>query len=178
MKKILFLFFCALLLSCSNNNDQSNTITESTSLNLVTGINCRQNFDDVTLKLGNPNTLVNNKFILYPNPANSQFSIVSQENMTNIWIVSANAEKIHQEVNFISLLNSNLYSEPSIVSSSNISLNELTTSNIGINIETLPKGYYKIFVKIGGQIYWDNLYKYENNGNNSEQFTLLNNFWN
>ncbi len=47
-----------------------------------------------------------------------------------------------------------------------------------MNIGTLEKGYYRIFVKIGGVIYWDNLYKYENGGNNEEQFNAISNFWN
>ncbi len=178
MKKELFILLTFLLLSCSSNNGETNNLTKPTSLNLVTGINCRQNFDDPALKLGNPNILVNNKFVIYPNPVNTTFYILAQENVTDIWIVPANPEKIHQGLNFSSILNTNLYSQQLIISNSNFLLNGQTSSNLGVNIGTLAKGYYRIFVKIGGQIYWDNLYKYENNGTNMEQFAVINSFWN
>lgn len=177
MKKILFILLTFLLLSCGN-DDETTNLTESTSLNLVTGINCRQNFDDPVFELGNPNILVNNKFVIYPNPVNSSFFILAQENVTDVWIVPANPEKIHQELNFSSILNTNLYSEQSIILNSNFSLNGQSSSNIGVNIETLAKGYYRVFVKIGGEIYWDNIYKYDNVGNFPEQFSEINNFWN
>ena len=172
-KKVLFLI-SILSLSCSN--DESNN-PENTALNLVTGINCRQTADDSSLQLGNPNILVNNKFVIYPNPANEVVYISSQENVTDVWLVSANPEKIYQNVNFSSILNTNLYTEQSIATNSDFSINGQSSNSFSINVGTLEKGYYRVFVKIGGMIYWDNLYKYENQGNNEEQFTAISNFW-
>ncbi len=176
MKKGLFIFISILALGC--NNDKTNPLTAKTAISLVTGINFRQNFDDLSLQLGNPNVLVNNKFLIYPNPANETFTIVSQDNVTDVWIVPANPEKIYQDVNFSTLLNTNLYSEQSINSNSNFSLSGQSSNNMSVNIATLAKGYYRVFVKIGGKIYWDNLYKYENQGNNEQQLTLITSFWN
>ncbi|EIA08113.1 hypothetical protein [Flavobacterium frigoris] len=178
MKKKLFFLISILALSCTK--DETNNSTDKAALNLVTGINCRQTLDqnEIVLKLGNPNILVNNKFKIYPNPANESVYILAQENVTDVWFVSAKPEKIHQELNFSSILNTNLYSEQTISSNSNFSLNGQSSSNIGVNIGTLTKGYYKVFVKIGGEIYWDNLYKYENQANNEEQFNKINDFWN
>lgn len=177
MKKKLFLLISILALSCAK--DETNNSTDKTALNLVTGINCRQTLDqnEIALKLGNPNILVNNKFKIYPNPANESVYILAQENVTDVWLVSAKPEKIHQELNFSSILNTNLYSEQTISSNSNFSLNGQSSRNIAVNIATLTKGYYKVFVKIDGEIYWDNLYKYENQANNEDQFNKINDFW-
>jgi hypothetical protein len=177
MKKI-FILISILALSC--NKDETDILTDKTALNLVTGINCRQTLDqnEIILQLGNPNVLVNNKFKIYPNPANESVYILAQENVTDVWLVSAKPEKIHQDVNFSSILNTDLYSEKSIISNSIVSLSGQTSNSFTMNIGTLAKGYYKVFVKINGKTYWDNLYKYENQGNNEEQFNKLNSFWN
>lgn len=177
MKKIIFILISILTFSC--NKDETIYPTGKTALNLVTGINCREteNPDEIALKLGNPNVLVSNKFFVYPNPAKKFVYISAQENITNIWIVPAKPEKIYQDENFISILNTNLYSEQAIISDSNFSLNGQSSKNYSINTEAFAKGYYKVFVKIGGIIYWDNLYKYENQGDNEEQFTAISDFW-
>ena len=175
MKKRLLILISILSLSC-NNDETSNP--DNTELNLVTGINCRQTSNDLPLQLGNPNVLVNNKFVIYPNPANEIVNISSQENVTDVWLVRANPEKIYQNVNFSSILNTNLYTEQSIVTNSDFSLNGQSSNGISMNIGTMERGYYRVFVKIGGIIYWDNLYKFENDGDNEEQFNEISNFWN
>lgn len=174
MKNKLILLISILALSCSSDT----SVTNATSINLVTGVAFRQFVEDEPLQLGNPNTLVNNKFTIYPNPAIETFYIVAEENITDIWIVPANPKKIHQEVNFSSILNTNLYSEQSINSHSDFSLNGQSSNNIGVTIATLDKGYYRVFVKIGGTIYWDNLYKYDDQENTADQIPALIDFWN
>jgi hypothetical protein len=175
MKKKLFILISILAISC--NKDETDVQTDKNSINLVTGVNFRQDTNDTGLKLGNPNVLVNNKFLLYPNPANESVYILAQENVTDVWFVSANPEKIHQDVNFSNILSTNLYTEQSIITNSNFYLNGQSSNSFKMNIGTLAKGYYKVFVKIGGRIYWDNLYKYENQDNNEEQFNKINDFW-
>ncbi|WP_291153554.1 hypothetical protein [Flavobacterium sp. UBA7680] len=177
MKKKLFILISILAISC--NNDKTDTQTDKTSINLITGINLRETSDDSELQLqfGNPNILTNNKFLIYPNPVNESVNILAQENVTDVWLVSANPEKIYQDVNFNNILNTNLYSEQSIISHSIFSSNKQSSKNFSINISSLAKGYYKVFIKIGGIIYWDNLYKYENGGDNEEQFNTIKNFW-
>lgn len=175
MKKNIFILISILAISCSK--DETDVQTDKNSINLVTGVNFRQDTNDTGLKLGNPNVLVNNKFLLYPNPANESVYILAQENVTDVWFVSANPEKIHQDVNFNNILSTNLYAKQSITSNSNFSLSGQTSNSFKMNLGTLAKGYYKVFVKIGGKIYWDNLYKYEKQGNNEEQFSKINDFW-
>jgi hypothetical protein len=174
MKRV-FILISILAISC--NKDETVVQNDKNSMNLVTGVNFRQDIDGTVLKLGNPNVLVNNKFLLYPNPANESVSILAQENVTDVWFVSANPEKIHQDVNFNNILSTNLYTEQSIILNSNFSLSGQTLNSFKMNLGTLTKGYYRVFVKIGGKIYWDNLYKYENQGNNEDQFSKINDFW-
>ncbi len=175
MKKTIFILLTILTISC--NSDETINPTNSNAINLVTGINFRQNFDDPPLQLGNPNILVNNKFVIYPNPANATVYLLAQQNVTDVWIVPANPEKIYQDLDFSTILNTNLYSEQSIISNSNFSLTAQSSTNLSLNIGTLAKGYYRVFVKIGGDIYWDNLYK-NDNGSNPEQMAAIVNFWN
>lgn len=174
MKKIPFLLIAVLALSCSSDSG----VTDKTDLKLVTGVTFRQNFDDPPLQLGNPNALVNNKFVMYPNPANSSVFIAADENVTDVWIVPANPQKIHQDVNFNSVLTIGLYSEQTINTNSNIAVTGQSSPDSSINLATLEKGYYRVFVKIGGVIYWDNLYKYDNGVDNEQQITSILNYWN
>ena len=175
MKKTIFILFTILTISC-NNSDETINPTNSNDINLVTGINFRQTFDDPPFELGNPNILVNNMFVIYPNPANLTVFLSSTQNITDVWIVPASPEKIYQDLDFSTILNTNLYNEQSIISNSNFSLTAQSSTNLSLNIGTLATGYYRVFVKIGGNIYWDNLYK--NNGSSPEQIAEIVNFWN
>lgn len=177
MKKALLIFSCLLALSCNDDDNTADT-TGKNSMNLVTGINFRESFENIVLHLGNPNILVNNKFILYPNPAIETIFIKAEENITDIWIVPANAKKIYQEVDFTTALHTNLYSEQSIAENSKLSFNEQSSTEIGVNIGTLKSGYYRVFIKIGGKIYWDNLYKIDDSDNREAEVNALMNSWN
>ncbi|HEU0137090.1 MAG TPA: hypothetical protein VFQ50_07345 [Flavobacterium sp.] len=175
MKHLLILF---ILVALSCDQDENSNQPSPTALGLVTGINLRQNFDDQQYQLGNPNTLVNNKFIIYPNPATQMVVVSAQENVTDIWVVPASAEKIFQDENFSNILSSNLYSQESISTSSSFSITGQSADFFTLDIGNLEKGYYKVFVKINGEIFWDNLYKYDEQQGNEEQFNELNDFWN
>jgi hypothetical protein len=172
MKKSLFLAIAIVTLSCSSDN----ALTDKTALKLVTGVTFRQSPEDIPLQLGNPNTFVANKFVIYPNPVNEWFQITALESITDVWVVPASAEKIHRDVNFNTVLNTGLYTEQTINFNADASLNGQSATALNMNIASLPKGYYKVFVKIDGVIYWDNLYKYDDSGN-EEQITDLINFW-
>ena len=174
MKKLLFLVFFVLAIAC--NSDENNQPAK-TAQNLVTGINMRQNFDDTMYTLGNPNVLTGGKFVIYPNPANDVVIVMAEENISDVWIVPANADKIYQDEDFTSILNSGLYTAQSIVSNAQYSLNGQSAMNTDLDISNLEEGYYRIFVKIDGEIYWDNLYKYGGDGDNAQQFAAILNFW-
>ncbi|MFC0076648.1 hypothetical protein ACFFLS_06340 [Flavobacterium procerum] len=175
MKKTLFILISLLAISCSNDDDSPKT--DKTSISLVTGVTFRDTADDTGLQLGNPNSLANQRFVLYPNPANEFTYILAEQNVTDVWFVSAKAEKIYQDFNFSTVLNSNLYSEQTIILRSALSLSGLSTSNPRLNTSTLAEGYYKVFIKSGGVIYWDNLYKYDSENHDEAHMNAIKNFW-
>lgn len=170
MQKILILFIATLLLSCSN--DDSNSFNE-TDLNLVTGLNITNTGYSVEMQLGNPNVL-NDPLVVYPNPPNRIIAIKSFEEMTDIWLVPAKAQKIFQTTDFNNILSSELYTESEIDSNSKLKFLSLNSTNIQLNLQNLSSGYYKVFVKINEKIYWENIYV----PNDNFDFDDLINFWN
>ena len=174
MKKIIFILISILTISC--NKEETVAPTDMTALNLVTGMDY-SNPTDIDSKLGNPNVLINNKFFIYPNPTIESVTISAKEIISDIWLVPGKPEKIHQDINFSSILNSNLYSEELIMSGSKLSFNKLSLQSYSLNIGKLEKGYYRVFVKIGGVIYWGHIYKCEENRSYEEQLTEIIDFW-
>jgi hypothetical protein len=174
MKKGIWLVLAVFLLGCSK--DES-TKTDRVAMELVTGINLRENIEDTPMVLGNPNIFIENKFVMYPNPAMQAVNFLTEQNAQEIWFVPAFAEKIHQDVNFNTILSSSLYSEASIATNSVFSVNGLTSNQLVLNIESLEPGFYRVFAKIDGQIYWDNLYK-PTGDPEVDELEMLVNFWN
>lgn len=173
MKRITLIFVLLIIFSCSNNDDNNNSGSE-TNLELVTGINIRNSEYSTATQLGNPNVLVNSQFVAYPNPPNGILRILASENITDVWLIAANAKKTNQQTDFSSVLNSNLYPQSLIETNSQIDFTDLNTINLTLNLENLNSGYYRLFVKINGALYWDNIYILENNFDIQD----LINYWN
>jgi len=162
-----------ILSSCSNDDDTNISINE-TDIDLVTGINIRNSEFSEVIQLGNPNVFSNNQFIAYPNPPAGVLSLSSSQNISDVWIRPANANRIHQETDFNSILNSDLYVETQIQSNSELEFSNLSFLNLDLNLESLNSGYYKVFTKINGEIYWENIFVAENNF----EIEYLINYWN
>ena len=113
------IFALLVLISCSN-DDEYNNSTSETNIELVTGINIRNAEFSVPIQLANPNVLTNNQFIAYPNPPARALSLSASENISDVWITSANAEKIYEQTDFNTILNSDLYAESEIESNAEI----------------------------------------------------------
>jgi len=178
-----------------------------TDIGLVTGVDCREDEYSTPLRLGNPNSFTKKEpdeltdsttetptdssgelsitdytnndiaFIMYPNPVISNLMITSDHNLTDIWIVPAQAEKIYQDTDFSSILHSKLYSETEIESRAELTINNTTGGTLQVNADDLSPGYYKVFVKINGEFYWDNLIK-QGNATGFEDIYSIMNFWN
>lgn len=174
MKKKLTLIFVLVLFSCSNDQNNSPNSNDETQLDLVTGIFARQSANSPPTVLGNPNVLIS-EFVMYPNPSIDFLFVESQDNSTisDIWFVRANADKIFQDTDFGTILNSNLYAESDIELNSQLQLRDLDVSNSTINLENLGSGYYRVFVKIDNRIMWDNIYIDRGN----QAFEDLIDFW-
>ncbi len=162
-----------LFISC-NNDDEKNNSANETDIDLVTGINIRSSEFSGIIQLGNPNVLTKNQFIAYPNPPNGALSLVSSENISDVWVTPANADKVYQQTDFNSILNSDLYSETQIESDAELEFPNLNSTNVILNLENLKSGYYKVFVKINGTLYWENIFV----PNNNFEIEDLINYWN
>ncbi|QOD61426.1 hypothetical protein H9I45_02955 [Polaribacter haliotis] len=173
MKKIISLFTIILIFNC--NSDESNSIVE-TELSLLTGINLIDNSGNPNGKFGNPNILINNKITVYPIPAKNVLFINSNENLSKIWIIPAIAEKIFQQTDFNTILNTHTYDENQIKSNAELESLDINKNSFSLKLNTLKSGYYRIFMKIDNSLYWENIYI----PNGDEGFGLenLKNFWN
>ncbi|WP_299113477.1 hypothetical protein [uncultured Winogradskyella sp.] len=161
--------------ACSNDDDGGSS--NKTAIDIVTGINARQDNLSAGFRLGNPNVrmplnISSVSVIAFPNPVRDFLSIqISQTNevITDIWLVDANANKIFQDTDFNAILNENTYTVNEISQASMQSYNDLSNTNINLNLEGFETGYYRVFIKTDQSLYWDNIYV-DNDGADITEF--------
>ena len=158
MKKLSFSLLLLFILSCDNNYDAENTGNDATRLDLVTGVHIRSSANAPEIQLGNPNITMNTDFRLFPNPPIGTVFLTSVRAIEEVWITEGNAEKSFQETDFSVLLHPNLYTEDDIDSQAILKFSDQNTGNITLDLTDLNIGYYRVFVKIDGNLYWDNIY--------------------
>ena len=159
MKNITFLFSFLLFYSCSGNEDNL-SLKSATDILLVTGINLKDNQGHNNVSLGNPNVFGPWILKIYPNPVHDRLYISCRDSkctLSDVWVISAIADKIYQVTDFNLLLNSNTYEESQIESNAELKFKNIDKSYMYLNIESLKAGYYKVFVKINGIVYWENI---------------------
>lgn len=145
------------VIGCSEKEDLNNS-EKNTDINLVTGINLID-FAGVEIgQLGNPNELNKINFGLYPNPTVNFLNLYSMGNISEIWVRPAKSSKNYLQTDFEVILNSKLYSENEIETNTKLKLTNPDLSKIEINVGSLEIGYYRVFVKIDGIIFWRNIY--------------------
>lgn len=159
MKKYLIILLLVTGINCSG--DEENL--EPTDINLVTGIDIKAFEESVPTRLGNPNTFNHDQFAVSPNPVKKFLRIKSIGNMTDIWILPGKSSNSYKGTAFQQVLSSDLYSENTIADKSVLKLDDLDWSEFALNIESLDPGYYKVFIKINGNIFWENIYVSKDN---------------
>ena len=167
MYKLLKVFCISVLfISCSSDDDASSTQNDPTAINLVTGINARQDNLSSALKLGNPNVrmplnISSTSIIAFPNPVVNFLSIEifqTNEIITDVWLVRAEANKIFENTDFNEVFDANTYTVNQVSQASIQSFNDLSNTNILLNLEGLETGYFRVFIKTDQNLYWDNIY--------------------
>lgn len=174
MKLQLLLFFC-ILASFSCSKDEGDSMNK-TDINLVTGLYLKENPYVQPITLGNPN-VYDTEFSVYPNPPAGIIEVSASEQISAIWIRPATAKKIYQETNFGDILDSSTYTESQITTNFEMEMLGVNQKNVRINLENLNSGYYRVFVKISGNVYWDNIYVPDENFT-FEDFEDLIDYWN
>jgi len=197
MRFLILGIVCLSLFSCKKDDsaDGDTSTVISGELNVVTGITVRANFGDPSITYGNPNNFAE-KMVLYPNPVVSTLSLKTSSKMTNVWIVSATPQLKDQDVDFSKILNSNSFKEEEIISKSvfkeefdfkesseqavieegSLSVDEFNpelNKEISLDVRELNAGYYKIFIKIDNDLFWD-IFQVPNDNDTLE---TLKNFW-
>ncbi|MEL0456175.1 hypothetical protein WJN01_08060 [Flavobacteriaceae bacterium SZ-1-7] len=163
------------MISCDGNVDEEpKTFTPkgSTDINLVTGMEAQASEYDSPIILGNPNVF-KSQMVFFPNPAINLLSIKSNYVITDIWFVKAKTDKKYKGTDFSKILSSDLYTESDISSSAELKISDISGNNTNINIENLSFGYYRVFVKADGALFWSNIYV----GNDIDIDGLIS-FWN
>ncbi|WP_067144990.1 hypothetical protein [Pseudotamlana agarivorans] len=154
------LFITAVGCSSDDGNNHSNGETDMT---LVTGLNLRSSEISPPYQVGNPNALIADQLIVYPNPTLGILNIKANSGISDVWIIPSQANKIYQQTDFSTILNSNLYDESKIASHAELEITDMTASRVIFDLKEIKFGYYKVFVKIDGKIYWENIYFQDNN---------------
>ena len=157
MKKIFLILLSFTILAC-NKDEDNKPIPQETELGLITGVNLLPETGPSPIVLGNPNIFIDKNIIsIYPNPVVDILSMRSYYEITDVWIIPAEPNKIFQEVNFDNLLNSNTYQETKLKEKASFELNDNNATAAHINFENLEPGYYRVFVKTNNTIMWDNI---------------------
>ncbi|MDC8005114.1 hypothetical protein POV27_13715 [Aureisphaera galaxeae] len=184
--RTLYLLLCALFLfvGCKNDDDNSNTamqeddgpmITEVESLSLVTGVRAREIPDQEFFVLGNPNVFVDGQTLtVFPTLTRSVININALGVISDVWLVPAEEEKIHQGEDFSTIYNSGTYAQSEITTGSVITVNDIDQTNVSINLKGLTPGYYRVFATVNGQFQWENIKIL----NDTEDIDDLIEFWN
>lgn len=145
-----------LNISCSSDDPKPSNETE---LGLFTGMILRPSERGPSILLGNPNILVD-QTLMFPNPVSASIVIRDYSNaeITNVWFLKVTPQKKYQTVDFNGILNSKLYTDSEVESNADLVLKNLKASNLTINLKDLSFGYYRVFLKVGGKIQWNNIY--------------------
>ena len=162
MKKIvIFFIIVSVLISCSSDENNS---SNSTQIDLVTGINLVNNFGISEGKIGNPNELprdnISISVIVYPNPSTNHVIIKSITKIKSVWVIKGVKTNNYQEIDFLNILKSNLYSAKEILSKSLKEFTEVRNRELILDLSSFNDGFYKVFVQLeDDSISWTNIYK-------------------
>jgi len=173
MKRIVIYLALVSIIGCSEKEDIDNS-ENNTDINLVTGINLIDFTGGKIGQLGNPNELNIINFGLYPNPTVNILNLYSMGNISKIWIRPAESSKNFLQTDFGAILNSKLYTENEIETNTKLKLTNSDLSKIKIDLGGLEIGYYRVFVKVDGIIFWRNIYV----GTNTSELDDLIKDWN
>ena len=152
---IIFILAISCFCSCNDADNNSN----STAINIVTGMNLIDNVGNNVGVIGNPNVLDNTGFAIYPNPAINVLTIVGTPAAKNIWILKGVPTKSFGNTNFGDVLKTNMYTSSEIKSKSIFEIEDIVTNNLKIDLGRFEQGYYRVFIELeDGTIHWDNIY--------------------
>lgn len=169
MSRIHLLFYIILFIAVTScTKEDTETRLPEFDAPKLTGFILKTDFGEIYKTIGVPNIKWGNEsndrnspyyFSIYPNPCFDllfvHFKTPAEGELKKIWIVQANVENQVAGA-FIGINNANNI----VVGGSPLFQAETTSNSIHLNLTLLPEGYYRIYIKVGEHLLYDNLIIY------------------
>ena len=157
MKTSIFTFISLILLlsSCSKDKDEPKSYD-----NIITGFIFRNDVGYAIGQIGNPNIKITNgetiQVVSYPNPSRAIINIYISNIETDTPIKIAITKGLFKEDADVDIIN---YTSLSEITSDIIFEDIIDNKNFSIDLSSFDDGYYRIFVEINNDVYYDNIKK-------------------
>lgn len=157
MKKlILMVIVLTLFISCGDNDEED---FDPTRLDIVTGLNLKNDAGQPIVSWGNPNVTLTTSVVLFPNPAIDILRVQASTGIINIWIVNGFPSRRFFDTNFSQVFADNPFQQGEIEASASRTFDNLNGNNLTLNVSDISQGYYRLFVQLqNGSIISDNIY--------------------
>lgn len=162
LKTLLYIAAISLLTACSK--EEAPERLPGFDVPVIAGYEMRSGVGDLIGRIGYPNIKLyegesynSSKYFFasFPNPASSMINIFVQERdapgIKKIWMVTGRLQGDPEK----STINQGMYSF--YAGGTPLLQGEFSGSNIGIDLRDIPEGYYRIYLKIGEVILYDNI---------------------
>ncbi len=157
MKKwMLFVFVLTIFMSCGDSDDED---FDPTRLDIVTGMNLKNDLGQAVEVWGNPNVSSTSSVIVFPNPAIETLRVQANTGIQNIWIVNGFPSRRFFDTNFAQVFADNPFQQVEIEAVASRTFDNLNGNTITLNVSDIAQGYYRLFVQLqNGTIILDNIY--------------------
>ena len=157
MKTSIFTFISLILLlsSCSKNKDEPKNYD-----NIITGFVLRDPSGVMMAHIGSPNIKVTKGETLqiasYPNPCRQFINIYIRNIETDTPIKIAITKDLFKEDSDVDIIN---YTSLSEITSDIIFEDIIDNKNYDVDLSSFDDGYYRVYIEIDGDVYFDNIMK-------------------
>ena len=158
MKKYLLIIVVFFCIACTREGELLDPFgPEATDLDIVTGLSFRNERGQEDGAVGNPNAR-NGQTTFFPNPANNEITIRSNQTIEQIWFLRAEKNTAFGEVDFGELLTGTNFDPLELESKSELSVTKMG-KNIQVSTSLLSSDYYRVFFLLDNDsIVVDNLF--------------------
>lgn len=177
----ILIFTIIALFSCEKDTpDPIAQQASELSLNIVTGVEMRDESGAAISKVGNPN-IKKGETSVFPNPSTGEVNaFILNGFLEEVWILEASQNKDFANEDFADIFSSHEVSLDSISDKKimDFGFPGQDIRGVNLNLDNLETGYYRIFYRTAAdEILWDNL-KIDKSTDPNERITNLIDEWN
>ncbi len=169
MKSLFSFIAVAIIGLCSCTKDEADLRTSSFETPVVKGFIMRDPNGWIIGNIGNPNVKIGDP----PNGTNSSFSVEVYPNpavnLCHVHIISPNEDEIKQVWLTRATASDQLYNSAGILNMNALKIGGyplfqalVSDDDVGLDLSKLEDGFYRVYVKMGGLLFYDNLVIYKN----------------